>query len=345
MATDALDDQGEEELLALAEACARTIADAEVELIRIAYRWAIRHHPDRLQPTDGDRPGRERSRRYGGEGTPQVCEFAAAELGARIGRSARAAAALMADSLDLHHRHHGLWDRVQAGKVRASYARHVTTKTRDLTPEQAGFVDAGVADSADGRISWARFEALVDAKVAQADPETARAKEEQASKATFAKKLRSQAHGMATFMVRADVATVDQIEAAVTAREKKLAETMPEVARDLRRVHAVLLMVNPGASADTSVTDLLPKVTLYLHVYPGPDGSGIARLEGHGPVTEEWITRVLAPRARFKVTPVLDLAGQAPVDAYEIPDRHRQAVHLMTPADTCLLYTSPSPRD
>ena len=25
---------------------------------------------------------------------------------------------------------------------------------------------------------------------------------------------------------------------------------------------------------------------------------------------------------------------QAPVDGYEIPDRHRQAVHLMTPADT-----------
>jgi hypothetical protein len=33
------------------------------------------------------------------------------------------------------------------------------------------------------------------------------------------------------------------------------------------------------------------------------------------------------------VTPVIDLAAQAPVDAYEIPDRHRQAVHLMTPAD------------
>jgi len=32
--------------------------------------------------------------------------------------------------------------------------------------------------------------------------------------------------------------------------------------------------------------------------------------------------------------PVLDLAGQAPVDAYEIPERHRQAVQLMTPADT-----------
>ena len=30
---------------------------------------------------------------------------------------------------------------------------------------------------------------------------------------------------------------------------------------------------------------------------------------------------------------MFDPAGQAPVDAWEIPDRHRQAVRLMTPAD------------
>ena len=61
---------------------------------------------------------------------------------------------------------------------------------------------------------------------------------------------------------------------------------------------------------------------------------GSLRVEGHGPVTEQWVREVLGPRARFTIRPVLDLAGQAPVDAYEIPDRHRQAVHLMTPADT-----------
>ena len=73
-------------------------------------------------------------------------------------------------------------------------------------------------------------------------------------------------------------------------------------------------------------------MTLHLHAHV--EGEGIARLEGHGPLTEAWITRVLGPRCRFKVQPVLDLAGQAPVDGYEIPARHRQAVHLMTPADT-----------
>ena len=269
-------------------------------------------------------------------------EFAAAELGARIGRTTYAAAALMADALDLQHRLPRLWARVQTGQVRASYARHVCAKTRDLPAREAGYVDGGVAESADGRIPWTRFEVLVEAKIAQAAPEVTRAKEEQASRARFAKKLRAQGHGMASFMVRADVATIEQIDATVTA----LAATLDKgehASDDERRVQAVLQLVTPTRDHDrtgAAITDLTPQVQLYLHGYTGsagpegPDSTGVARLEGHGPVTEAWISRVLGPTARFKVTPVLDLAGQAPVDAYEIPDRHLQAVHLMSPADT-----------
>jgi uncharacterized protein DUF222 len=332
--TQALDAMSEDDLLARAESCAEGIRDLEVELLEIAYQWAVIHDPDRLDPTESGLPGREQARRYGGAGTPMVCEFAAAELGVRIGRSPYAARQLMADALDLHHRHPQLWSRVAAGEVRASYARHVTKQTRDLSPEQAAYVDSGVAESADGRIPWSRFETLVEAKVKAADPESAREREEQASKATFAKKLRTEANGMASFMVRADRPTIEAIDAAVTTLAATLTEAMPDADDDHRRVHAVLLLAHPGATAETDSTDLLPTVQLYLHTYPGPDSEGIARLEGHGPVTEAWVTRVLGPRCRFKVQPVLDLEGQAPVDAYEIPERHRQAVHLMTPADT-----------
>jgi hypothetical protein len=333
MAGRALEEMGEDEVLAYADTCAETIRIAEIDLLRVAYRWAIIHDPARLDPAAADLPGRERARRLGGEGTPEVCEFAAAELGARIGRSPYAAAQLMADALDLHHQHPVLWGRVEAGEVRASYARHVCAKTRELSQDAAGHVDAAVAESADGRIAWSRFEALVEAQVAAAAPERARAKEERAGKATFAKKLRGEAHGMATFMVRANLATIARFDAAVAAKADTLVEAMPEATEDERRVHAVLLLANPEATPDTDLADLLPSVQLYLHGYAHPE-SPIARLQGHGPVTEAWITRVLGPRARFKITPVLDLAGQAPVDAYEIPDRHRQAVQLMTPADT-----------
>ena len=172
----------------------------------------------------------------------------------------------------------------------------------------------------------------------RAAPEDAREKEQRAGQARFAKRLRGEAHGMASFMIRADVATIDRIDAAVTAIAQDLAAAAPDAAHlqtdDDRRVHAVLLMANPGAEPDADLADLLPDVQLYVHTYGHHDGEGVARMEGHGPVTEAWLRRVLGPHARFTVRPVLDLAGQAPVDSYEIPDRHRQAVHLMTPADT-----------
>ena len=55
---------------------------------------------------------------------------------------------------------------------------------------------------------------------------------------------------------------------------------------------------------------------------------------GHDPGHTDWVRRHLGARCRFKITPVLDPLDQTPVDAYEIPQRHRQAVHLLTPADT-----------
>ena len=91
----------------------------------------------------------------------------------RIGRSPWAARQLIADA----------WTCVTAirscGRVsrRARSARRTrgtVAKTRDLERDEAAYVDAAVVESADGRIAWSRFEALVAAKVAQAAPERAR---------------------------------------------------------------------------------------------------------------------------------------------------------------------------
>ncbi len=347
-----LDAMTEDDVLQLADECAETARRAEVGLLRAAYQWAVLHHPDRLDPHEADRPGRERAKQLGGPGVAPVTEFAAAELGARIGRSPYAAGRLIADAQDLHHRFPELWARVQAGEVRASYARHVTKACRELSVAEAAYVDSQVAESADGRITWSRFEHLVTGAIAAAAPALAREHEVRASQATFAKRLRGEAHGMGSFLIRADLATIEQIDAAVTALAGELTTTMPEADADERRVRAVLLMANPGSDVTTPLPDLLPRVQLFVHAYSGPstvlsDGvpaGGITRVEGHGPVTESWIRRVLGPSARVIVQPVIDLSAQSPVDAYEIPDRHRQAVHLMTPADTFPFATCTSRR-
>jgi hypothetical protein len=85
---------------------------------------------------------------------------------------------------------------------------------------------------------------------------------------------------------------------------------------------------------------LLPRVVLHLHlaeetIQAARDGTaaGAVRWEGEGPVTLQYVREQLAPFHAFTITPVLDLAGQEPVDCYEIPRRHRRAVRLRTPAD------------
>jgi hypothetical protein len=76
---------------------------------------------------------------------------------------------------------------------------------------------------------------------------------------------------------------------------------------------------------------------LYVHLATQTlqqDCHGVARVEGEAPLTATWVRDRLGPRCRFTITPVLDPLAQTPADAWEIPRRHRQAVHLMTPADT-----------
>jgi hypothetical protein len=88
-------------------------------------------------------------------------------------------------------------------------------------------------------------------------------------------------------------------------------------------------------AALTNITGVkAPRVKVYLHLTPD---SPIARMEGHGPVTTSYvrhlIARVIDEPGKVRVVPVIDLAGQTPVDAYEAPARLREAVHLLHPAD------------
>ena len=339
MSEKALSEMGEDEVLAFAGDNADLQRTAELNVMRAAYQWAVIHSPDRFRATEV--PGAEKARHYGGDGTPQVCEFAAAALGARLGITTYAAGELMGDMLDLVHRGPDLWARVEAREVRPSYARHVVKRTRHLSLEEARYVATAVTQCADGRIPWTRFEKRVEAAVAQANPALARAKELKAHEATFARKLRDEAHGMGSYLTRAPIWMINQIAANVSAYSAAIKDDFPELTDDQRDVLAHLMLLTPGADQDTGrLPETAPVVHLYVHTYAGADSTsaeaseGVVRVEGHGPVTEDWVREALGPHCRFTIQPVIDIEGMAPVDAYEIPDRHRQAVHLRTPADT-----------
>lgn len=121
------------------------------------------------------------------------------------------------------------------------------------------------------------------------------------------------------------------------------APVVPRVFRPVELPGWLARATDPGTSLGAVLLDwpgLLPRVNLFLHLAEEtvdaaragtPDG--VVRWEGEGPVTLRYVREQLAPYHAFTITPVLDLAGQEPVDGYEIPARHRRAVRLRTPAD------------
>jgi hypothetical protein len=341
--------------------------EADVELIRLVAEFARQHGEGTVDPVSAQLKGRERAVRVGGDGTPCVAEFAPAVLAARLQLSPHAGRLLVADVLDLEHRLPQLWCRLMAGEVRVGHARFVARRTRELSPEEASYVDQQVAEIADGRLSWARFEAAVEAAIKAADPVTAAKREEWMARETFARATRSNEDGMRGFYVRADFATVARIDATVAFLAKVLLALGDGRSLDQRRVTAVLIMANPVQAVailkafqecmrdagkerewapeperfdPTALPDvldpakLLPTVVLFVHLAGlRDDVAPVARIEGANPVTAEWVRKHLGERCRFTIKPVVDPLNQTPVDAYEIPRRHREAVQLMTPAD------------
>ena len=155
------------------------LVERECEVLVLAAGWADVHGMD---PTaEGYDTLVERARRFGGEGTPEVSEYAGHELGALQGLPSGSADQLMADALDLRHRLPRLWARVRTAQVRAWQARRVAQATSHLPFEAAGLVDRAVSGFL-GQLPWARCQRILTAAVLQADPDLAEQREELAAR-------------------------------------------------------------------------------------------------------------------------------------------------------------------
>ena len=80
---------------------------------------------------------------------------------------------------------------------------------------------------------------------------------------------------------------------------------------------------------------LLPPATLFVHVseesFRDPS-TGVARLEGFGPIGVPQIASFLGENCQVTIRKVIDVANQAPVDGYETPQDMREALHQRNPA-------------
>ncbi len=378
---------------------ARALADrAEVRLIEAAAHWADLHGV--VEDSEAGRsslPGTEQQIQLGGDGTPELAEFAPAELGAELGMSAHAAARLIADALDLRHRLPRLWARVLAGEVKPWIGRKTADITRNLSLDAAAMVDRRVAPWAHG-LSWGRLESIIEAACIEADPETAQAAAQSTARAQGVWIGQSNDHGIKDIHIRTEAPHAIWFDASVDRIADSLRLLGDESTKDIRRARAVGVIAQPqrtldlyaqaaandalgvsnsdaaalddsgpgdkslitGAHGTTQSVDSKPAAnasrrvdprppaTLYVHLAADAlkgDAVGtagrVARLEGVGAVTAEQVKSWLGG-CDVTVKPVIDLADQAPVDGYEVPDRLREAVHLRSPVDVFPYATSTS---
>ena len=149
----------------------------ECRMLQLACAWADAHYLD--SGSDEYQPLIHRACAWGGEGTPEVSEYCAAELGALQGTGMAAARTLIADALDLRYRLPRLWDRVLTGGVRAWQARKIAEQTRPLSWEACADVDHALSDFV-GMMPWPRFATILSATILQADPALAAERAERA---------------------------------------------------------------------------------------------------------------------------------------------------------------------
>jgi hypothetical protein len=215
---------------------------AECRMLQLACAWADAHYLD--SGSKDYQPLIQRACAWGGEGTPEVSEYCAAELGALQGTGMVAARALIADALDLRYRLPRLWDRVLTGGVRAWQARKIAEQTRPLSWEACADVDHALSDFV-GMMPWPRFAKILSATVLEADPALAAERAERARTAQDVFSFDSE-DGLKTVVAKAAagdaiwfLATVNRIAEILAAR----GDTDPA---GTRRARALGILAQPA---------------------------------------------------------------------------------------------------
>jgi hypothetical protein len=366
-----IDDLSARDVLLAVEEARRRELSAQADTLALAAHWCDLHGEMEYDAERRVAPGDQELVGIGGEGTPDVEEFAAAEFGAMRHQHPMAARNLMADSLDLRHRLPRCWTAVHGLRLETWVARKIASMTRHLSRKAAAYVDAAIADHLES-LPAGRLLALVEAKVIEADPTRAEQARREAEQARFVRSTKDE-HGLKTLIARACAGDVIVFEAMIDRIAEVLGAHGDPEAVDVRRSKAIGILARPAealrllleaaheagvpdeeAEADLtgeadgdhgpSLRDLLQDadpgvlrapVRLFVHLTDDATigaGATVARVEGYGAITVEQLREWLG-HAHITSTPVLDVRDQRPVDGYEFPARIREAAHQLHPAD------------
>lgn len=331
-----------ERLLQLAERSVVAARRAGRDRLAVAAEWARLHVREPLGS-----PVRHPDHKWTEIGATRlrVYEYAAAELAVSLEIHPHAAQRLMGDAVDLQARLPRTWAAVCRLRLEDWVARRIVSKTRDLTDDLARTVDEQIADHL-GVLTPGRLFAVVEARVVEADTVAADAK---------AAKARTE-HGVwptrpasldgvgpadtSGLFIRGGSADLQRFAVTVDHVAQLLAEHIADESVGQLRARAVGILADPQGAADflAGRDPARGRTMLYVHTtldqLTAPDNAagGVARVEDLGAFTRAQLVRLLG-HEHITVRPVLDLADQVPADAYEVPDRMAEMVHLIKPAD------------
>jgi len=269
--------------------------------------------------------GCERLIEGGADGTPLIGEFLALEVAGLLRLSPAQAAHRLAEALDLRHRHPRVWDAVLAGRVDPQAALLVARRSTqaELGADAAARVDAKAATALAvmpiGRVLRALSGWIVAADKPLAADRARRAAER---RAVWLSPLEDGHRTLVAHLDPRDGADVDTAVGNLAHEWGAWGDERDLQVRRQRPRREALLVVH------------VARETL-------EQGDGVVRVEGHGPLLWGQLPQLLIG-SRVVVQPVIDPAGIAPGDAYEIPDRMRLAVCQRNPVDVFPYGTRPS---
>jgi hypothetical protein len=340
-------------VLAYARARKQAEENAARDVMMAAATWASMHTQDTLVgPVE---EWHESCMPLGGQGCPEVAEFAVVEFAAAMGRSTDSGRRYLSHAVEGRYRLPGCWARLQAGVLPAWRLALIAERTICLAPQAAAYVDAHVAHVAH-TTGPAQLGRLIEEAKARFDPEALEAERQAAAEAGHFDIALADVGINGRVRVDGDLDLADalDLEAAVAADAHQQLRLGSTESLDLRRARAVGNLVRHQATLDLteasgqrSIPRARRPVVLHVHLsHAAVTGTGeMARLdEVPGPVTAEQVRTWCAnPDARITVQPVLDLAEHIHVNAYEAPDRLKAQTRLRD--HTCVFPFCPRPAE
>lgn len=296
-----------------------------------------------------------------GPGAPSISEFTCLEVAGLLGTTPRAAAGMIADAVNLRHRHPGLYAQMVDLAIDPDRACTAARKCQDLP--------AGVADEVTNkwlevqhRHGWSAAFNHLARLVTNADPERA-ARRERRMRTQLGVHVWGLHEGTMNLTGRLETLDARYLDAAVERIAQILATETPGATKDVLRARALGVLSNPAralamlqqaaqprlpapegpedartchgplcGTITTPLHKLRPRLGIAVHLHVDALGNleGAARVERAGHIAVQTLAEAL-PGIDVTVQPVVDLNEVPPEDQYVPSIRMREAVHLASP--------------